>query len=183
MSLISDVNPVKANLRLYLEYFILAVLLAVAGLAVTLKMQTYRQEISITNLNTGLDKALDRVEVVEGVNQAQEKVIVTLANQREIDNKAVSDLLDTYQALKSTDQRLRGKLDELEKNDEKAKAYLATVLPESVACVYDDSCEDPPANRTDQVRKDGAPSTSPAPLLLAPEPKAQNATGGHGRLP
>lgn len=174
---------VTSKIRLYVEYAILALLIGVAGLAVTLKMQTIRQEISITNLSNGLEKAQGQIEVISSVNEAQEKVITTLSGQREDDNLAVNKLLDTYDKLRDADQKIRSKLENLEKTDAQAKAYFDSVVPESVACVYDDSCTEPPGSGKDGDSKadsTGGPITS---LLLAPEEKARNSKGGYGSIP
>lgn len=174
---------ITSNLRLYVEYALIAILLVVCGLAVTLKMQTYRQEISITNLSNGLEKANGQIEVITSVNEAQQGVIDTLGGQRETDNLAVNRLLDTYDKLRDADQKIRSKLDSLEKTDVQAKAYFDSAIPESVACVYDDSCTDPPSSGADQNRKADSTSGPVTSLLLAPEEKAFNSKGGNGHIP
>lgn len=166
----------KNKIRLYIEYAVLAVLLAVVGLAVTLKMQTYRQEISINNLSDGLEKAKGEIKVITSVNEAQESVIQTLGSQRMKDNQIVDQLMDTYDKLREADLNLRSKLDNLEKTDAEAQVYLVSPVPESVACLYDDSC--PTGNdskdRVPEVDSTLGPVTS---LLLAPEEKAKGGKG------
>lgn len=174
---------ITSKIRLYVEYAVLALLIGVAGLAVTLKMQTYRQEISITNLSTGLEKAHAEIEVVTSVNEAQQSVIETLGSQRETDNKAVTKLLDTYQKLRDADQNIRSKLDTLEKTDAQAKAYFDSAIPESVACVYDDSCEPPASGSKNGVPEADSTVGPVTSLLLAPEQKARNSKGGYGSIP
>jgi len=178
---------ITSKIRLYVEYAVLALLIGVAGLAVTLKMQTYRQEISITNLKSDfetekvkVERANERIDLVEGVNEAQAKVIDTLGGQREKDNLAVTKLLNTYQTLRDNDQKLRDKLDDLEKTDADAKSYFDIPMPESVACLYDDSCPDTPAKTSggSQVPEASTALGPPASLLLAPEPKAEGRQGG-----
>lgn len=169
----------KSKVRLYLEYLVLALLLAVVGLAVTLKMQTYRQEISINNLSHGLDKANDEINVVRSVNEAQESVIQTLGSQRLKDNQVVDQLLETYDKLRDADQRIRSQLETLEKTDADAKAYFNSPIPESVACLYDDSCSkagDDSKDRVPEADSPGGPITS---LLLAPEEKAKGGEGSN----
>lgn len=174
---------ITSKFRLWIEYGLIAVLLGTVAMAVTLKMQTYRQEISITNLSDGLKNAQGEIKVISSVNEAQESVIKTLGSQRDTDNKAVTQLLDTYQKLRDADQKIRSKLDTLEKTDVQAKVYFDSAIPDSVACVYDDSCSDPPGDRkTGDSKTDSTlgPVTS---LLLAPEEKARNSQGGHGNIP
>lgn len=173
---------ITSKVRLWIEYALIAVVLATVGLAVTLKMQTYRQETSISNLKADVEsekvrveRVTERLELVEGVNDAQAKVIETLGGQREKDNLAVTKLLNTYQTLRDNDQRLRDKLDDLEKTDADAKNYFDIPMPESVACLYDDSCTDPPAKGSGRVQdpKDNSTIGPAASMLLAPEPKAE----------
>lgn len=167
----------KNKIRLYIEYVVLAILLAVVGLAVTLKMQTYRQEISINNLSDGLQKAQGEIKVITSVNEAQESVIQTLGNQRMKDNQLVDQLMDTYDKLRETDLNLRSKLDNLEKTDAEAKAYLDSPVPDSVACLYDDSCPTARDDSKDRVQKADSTLGPVTSLLLAPEEKAK---GGEG---
>ena len=180
-------NLITSKVRLWIEYVLIAVVLATVGLAVTLKMQTIRQETSISNLKSDfeaekvkVERATERLDLVEGVNDAQAKVIESLGGQREKDNLAVTKLLNATQALRDQDQKLRDKLDELEKTDADAKNYFSIPIPESVACLYDDSCADPPAKGGSRVQgsKDKSSIGPAASLLLAPEPKAEGGEGG-----
>lgn len=174
---------ITSKIRLYVEYAVLALLIGVAGLAITLKMQTLRQEISINNLSTGLEKVQAENKVITSVNEAQQSVIETLGSQRETDNKAVTQLLDTYQKLRDADRNLRSKLDTLEKTDAQAKAYFDSVIPESVACVYDDSCAPTASGSKDRVQEADSTVGPVTSLLLAPEEKARNSKGGYGSIP
>lgn len=178
-------NLITSKVRLWIEYILIAVVLATVGLAVTLKMQTIRQETSISNLKSDfeaekvkVERATERLDLVEGVNEAQAKVIDTLGGQREKDNLAVTKLLNTYQTLRDNDQRLRDKLDDLEKTDADAKSYFDIPMPESVACLYDDSCSPAKSSGRLQDPKDNSAIGSAASLLLAPEPKTEGSKGG-----
>lgn len=180
-------NLITSKVRLWIEYVLIAVVLATVGLAVTLKMQTIRQETSISNLKSDfeservkVERATERLDLVEGVNDAQAKVIETLGGQREKDNLAVTKVLNLAQTLRDNDQKLRDKLDDLEKTDADAKSYFDIPMPESIACMYDDSCTDPPAKGSSgvQVRKADSTVGPAASMLLAPEPKAEGKQGG-----
>lgn len=176
----------ESKIRLWIEYSLIAVVLAIGGFAVTLKIENIRHETSIANLKTDVseEKAKvtlfsERLDVVENVNEAQAKVINTMGSQRDKDNVAVARLLDTYQALRDSDQRLRDKLDDLERTDADAKSYFDIPMPESVACLYDDSCPitPPGSNRISGSKVDAAHGAVKN-LLLAPEPKAEGSQGG-----
>lgn len=156
-------------MRLYLEYLLIAVLLGVAALAVSMKFTTMKQENQITSLESNLGIAEGKIEVIEGVNKSQGDVIVRLGEQRDIDGKAIVELMDTYQELSLADNVARQKLRDLERNDEKARTYFAVPLPDSVACVYDDSCP-PTQSGSPNGGTDPYPSSGDVKgLLLTPE--------------
>lgn len=173
----------KSGIRLWIEYIMLAALLGVIGLAVTLKMQTYRQTISINNLSTGLEKAQGDIATLSSVNEAQDGIIENLSGQRATDNAAVDRLLSAYDKLRDADQKIRSKLDDLEKTDVNVQTYFSVSIPESVACVYDDSCGEAKGSSPNKDNKTVSPIGNATPLLLAPEEKARNSKGGYGPIP
>lgn len=136
------------KIRLWIEYALVALVLAVAGFAVTLKVQSLQQETHISELSSALERTREQIEVVASVNDAQEQVIMDLAEQREVDGKAIVDLMDTYKGLAIIDKNLRGALAQLEKDNEQARSYLNGTIPESVSCLYDGSC--PPSDNGNQ---------------------------------
>jgi TRAP-type uncharacterized transport system fused permease subunit len=155
------------QIRLWIEYALIAAVVIFAGLAVTVKMESLRQEIKITSLSSRIESAETRLGVVEGVNEAQKEVIQDLAAQRSIDGASIVKLMDTYQELTIADRNLRNQLSNLENNDE-ARSYLDTPVPNSVGCLWDNSCT---ATGADEASGSGdlPPGGTPAPLLLAPE--------------
>lgn len=172
---------IKSNARLYLEYALIALVLAIGGLAVTLKVQAMRQEVTlatqastIERLDSDLTLEKARVTLVESVAQAQGAALTKLADQRKIDGNIMNELMDTYQGLQLQDDKLRSQLDSL-RDDEHAKEYLAAPYPAELACMWDESCEAPAAGSNGSSKGNGA--TYPAPgsaasLLLAPEQEA-----------
>lgn len=152
------------KIRLWIEYALVALVLAVAGFAVTLKVQSLQQETHISELSSALERTREQIEVVASVNDAQEQVIMDLAEQREVDGKAIVDLMDTYKGLAIIDKNLRGALAQLEKDNEQARSYLNGTIPESVSCLYDGSCSTPSDNR-DQGDQALPPGRTVTPLL------------------
>lgn len=127
------------QLRLWIEYALIAGMVVFAGLAVTVKMESLRQETKIEKLSSKVESAETRLGVVEGVNEAQKEVIQDLAAQRSMDGASIVKLMDTYQKLTIADRNLRNQLSDLEKNDE-ARTFLDALVPDSVGCLYNDSC-------------------------------------------
>lgn len=156
-------------MRLVIEYFLIGLLIAVGALAVSTKMTSLKQETHISELEGSLNVAEGKIEVIEGVNKSQGEVIVRLGEQREIDGKAIVELMDSYQELSLADNMARQRLRNLEKTDENARTYFAVPVPDSVACVYDDSC---PPTQSGSPKGDYSPypaSGDAKSLLLAPE--------------
>lgn len=158
------------QIRLWIEYALIAGLIIFAGLSVTVKMESLRQEAKIENLSGKVDKAETRLSVVEGVNEAQKQVIQDLALQRSMDGESIVRLMDTYQKLTITDRNLRNQLSKLEKDDE-AKSYLDGHVPNSVGCLWDDSCTATGAGEASGSSTDPANRNAP-PVLPAPKEKA-----------
>lgn len=165
-----------AQIRLWIEYALIAAVIIFAGLAITVKMESLRQETKIEKLSGKVESAETRLGVVEGVNKAQKEIIEGLANQRDLDGKAIVNLMDTYQKLTITDRSLRKQLNDLEKNDE-ARTYLDGAVPDPVGCLYDGSCggdPGPPAQ---------AAGTSADPVLPSPAKEAPDKQGRSEPVP
>lgn len=156
------------KIRLWIEYALVALVLAVAGFAVTIKVQSLQQETHISELSSALERTREQIGVVASVNDAQEQVIMDLADQREVDGKAIVDLMDTYKGLAIIDKNLRGALAQLEKDNEQARSYLNGTIPESVSCLYDGSC--PPSDNGNQGSQ-ALPSGRTVTPLLSPQRK------------
>lgn len=156
------------NVRLLVEYAIVAVLLAVGGVAITNWVKASVQEQKVENLTTKLSHAEQRLDTAETVNATQETVILELADQRKVDGERIVELIDTYSQLSKADKVLRNKLKDLEKKDD-AKKYLDTPVPDSVGCLYDDSCP-PPAGGTDEGDQGNASRASAPAVRSNPAP-------------
>lgn len=169
------------QLRLWIEYALIAGLIVFAGLAVTVKMESLRQETKIEKLSSKVESAETRLGVVEGVNEAQKEVIQDLAAQRSMDGASIVKLMDTYQKLTIADRNLRNQLSDLEKNDE-ARTFLDALVPDSVGCLYNDSCT---ATSAGQAPSSGGvpPGGNAAPLLPAPKKEASGQQGRSKPVP
>lgn len=155
------------NVRLWIEYALVGVLVASAGLAVANHFRVQVQAEKVETVTAKLDKAQqdvkhveERLTTAETVNATQQTVILDLANQREVDGQRILELVETYSTLSQSDKLLRNRLLALEKDDA-AKRYLDNPIPESVACVYDGTCEVPTAPATADS-KNGGPEGVPS---------------------
>lgn len=160
------------QIRLWIEYALIAAVVVFAGLAVTVKMESLRQENKITSLSGKVDAAETRLSVVEGVNDAQKEIIEGLASQRSLDGQSIVRLMDKYQELTFSDRKLRNQLNDLEKNDE-ARNFLDAAVPDSVGCLWDDSCIAPSSGQTADS-PGGTTGGNVTPLLLTPKKEARH---------
>lgn len=170
-----------SKIRLWIEYGLVALVLAVAGFAVTIKLQSLRQETHISELSSQLEIASERIGVIASVNDAQEQVIMNLADQREVDGKAIVQLMDSYQNLTIIDRNLRKALAQLENNDE-ARTYLDIPVPGSVGCLFDGTCG--PGGDSPNKRSESKPATwTTPPVPATPAPSAVHQPGSGGIVP
>lgn len=130
---------VLPRVRLWIEYALIAAVIVATGLAVTVKMESLRQENVIASLNNSVSRMSDDLALLTGVNDVQEEAIKQLSDQRKLDGDRILELIDQYAVLSRQDKLLRNQLMSLEKDDE-AKTYLDLPLPLSVSCLYDGSC-------------------------------------------
>lgn len=130
----------KHKKRLAIEYFLIAVLIAVAGFTFTLWLAKGKTELHLANAKTQLVTVQSRLDVVEEVNQRQEDTITELKSLRMRDAKALTGLIDDYKFLAENDDLARQKLSNLEKSNETVRNYLNQRIPPDLACVLNNTC-------------------------------------------
>jgi len=171
------------NVRLWIEYCLVGVLVASAGLAVANHFRVQVQAQKVETVQQELEKSEntirafeDRLETAETINSAQENIIMDIANQRRVDGERILELIDTYSSLSQSDKVLRNRLILLEKDDD-AKRYLDNPIPDSVGCVYDGTCKTPtpPADPGKDGAGKGLPSKAP-PSTMRSDPETEEAS-------
>lgn len=149
------VGFVTNNVRLAIEYALIALLLISAGVATTL---WYR-----TNLIEKRNEVLwSRVTTNEAVNKQQDDTITNLREQRAVDALVIAGIIDDYARLTKSDVLARRKLAELEIKHANVRDYLNTALPPELVCLLNPPCATK-ASATDGVP---APAGSPTPSVL-----------------
>lgn len=145
----SAVSFVFGNVRLVIEYVLIALIIAGTASAIALWYRTKFLEASNDNLR-------ERIISVELTNQLQDKTIVELQELRERDVKVISELAKDYEGLSKTDARARKQISVLESKDADVREYLDRPIPPELACVLNDTC--PPAKAGVASGKGNAPS-------------------------
>lgn len=142
----------KGKLRLWIEYALIAVMVALAGFSLSSYLQ--RRELSnrldTTNKKVGqLSTSLDQQVTI---NNQQEDAISALRTLRKIDSDAIQGLHTELQSHASTNKLVLSKIQQLEKNNAQAKALLDIRVPPDLGCLLDGRQDCAPDPRNDAHR-------------------------------
>lgn len=129
---------VKNKFRLLIEYALIGVLVATAGLSFTLWLQREKVQKELDDTKVTVAQNYGRINSLEAVNDRQEKTIATLNDLREQDSKSLTNLLSDYAKLTGHDTAVRSKIAELEKRNAKVQNYMDQPVPLELKCVLED---------------------------------------------
>lgn len=175
MNLFSDVmlgtakSSVFHKVRLWMEYAMLVVILALAAYAFWSYMQDQHRELVIQNLETAVKNSDARVQEVEKANKDQLAAIKTIQNLSQSQTLLVGSISEDLQKVALRDKNTAARIGALEKSNVALTRFLDAAIPTPVGCVLDNSCEKPSAN--------GSQSAKPA----AGTPQAVPTTGNRPR--
>lgn len=124
---------VTGNVRLVIEYVLIALTIVGAASAIALWYRT-------NYLEACNDELRERVVNVELINEAQNKTIADLQETRQQDAAVLAALIVDYDKLSKSDTTARKKLSNLEKQNAKVHGYLDESLPPELSCMLNDSC-------------------------------------------
>jgi hypothetical protein len=124
---------VAGNVRLVIEYVLIALTIAGAASAIALWYRT-------NYLEARNDELRERMVHVELINEAQDKTIADLQETRQQDAAVLAALIVDYDKLSKADTAARKQLSNLEKQNAKVHGYLNESLPPELSCMLNDSC-------------------------------------------
>lgn len=127
------VTFVTGNVRLVIEYVLIALAIAGAATAIALWYRT-------NYLEARNDELRERVANVEVINEAQDKTISDLQALRRQDAAVMAGLVTDYAKLSKSDATARKKLLDLEKQNANVRSYLDEPLPPELVCMLNNSC-------------------------------------------
>lgn len=126
-----------AKRRLFIEYLLLAMFIAFAGLSFALWQTRKEVKKELVDTRTQLDKVNGRLATVEFANETQAQTIENLHNLRKADSAALTGLLDEFESLSKNNRAVRNKLTELEKTNEAVRNLRNQPLPPELGCVLE----------------------------------------------
>lgn len=140
------VSWVTGHARLIIEYMLIACVVAL-GVAILYgrihlaqqDTQLAKQAGKLAEVSQQLDGATDTIKAQVAVNKAQQEALDKLDRLRDADSTAIAGLQHDVKLVNAKRAELRSKLDQLEKNNAKAKALLDTPVPPSLGCLLDDA--------------------------------------------
>lgn len=128
---------VGARARLWIEYALIGLVVALAGYAVSSYLQRRQLTHTVTDLSSQLGSMSTTLAQQVQANKDQDAAIGTLKNLRETDSHALQGLQARLGKYAAKDTAIRNKLAELEKTNAAAKSLLDTAVPDAVGCVLD----------------------------------------------
>lgn len=161
LSKIPFIGFIAAKGQLVLGYVLIAAVIVISTLMINLWVQNKELKSDNTNLSI-------RVASVEDANEQNVETIDMLRKARETDSAVITELSKTHKALKLSDDEVRKRVTELEKQNEKVKRYLDTPIPAELACLLYNTCKAPTSLDQNRVHP---PAGVPTRTLLPPEGK------------
>lgn len=151
MALSTVWTTITGKIRLYIEYFLIALLISAGSLAITMYFHQQRLNDTIGGLQkqAGTDEA--NIKTLQTQNIAQQATIDQESNLRTLDHSTIQSLVDGLGDVYSRDNQMRSSLLKLEKNNAQARQFLHGIaVPDNVRCVLDHSPCPAAASSSDQ---------------------------------
>lgn len=126
-------NLLGGKLRLFVEYALVAGLLAVGGWAFALYLQrgSLRKDVESQTL---------QISTLTRINVSQDQALKLIQAHRDRDNKLVERLINDLEGLGTVDKEVRRRLTDLENTDAVVHDYLADSVPPQLSCLFSDAC-------------------------------------------
>lgn len=118
--------------RILIEYALIAVVIATAGLTVTMWAERFSLRKQLTTANQSLTTLRGRLNTVELVNSANQATIKELQDLRQTDSETLAGLVNDYNTLTERERIARRKVSDLEKRNEEVRTFLDQRLPDDL---------------------------------------------------
>lgn len=168
------VTFVTDNIRLVIEYVLIAIVVTLCGVAVALWGAKQKSALALAQTQTSLETVASRLATVESVNQGQEATILDLKELRSKDAKAIDGLLGDYKDLSDNDTKVRTRLQTLENSNAAVRDYLNQPVPAELACLLDNTCTATGDQGSDKNRASRAPANTHGKVRSTGKPPTPN---------
>lgn len=130
---------IKGKVRLWVEYFLVAAIVALLAVAVIGYIERLQLRANVADLKTEVTSAQGRVAQVEEVNRQQQEALGRIEDLRALDGEVLTGLAGDLSSLRVRDRGVAARIAHLEKTNEAVRAFLDGRLPVG-GCVLDNSC-------------------------------------------
>ena len=129
--------------RLFVEYLLLAMFIAFAGLSVALWLTRKEVKQELIDARTELSTVRGRLTTVEFANQTQAQTIENLVQLRKADEAAMGTLTTDIKRITDSNASVRQKISELERVNEEVRNLRGRPVPSQLGCLLEPrSCQD-----------------------------------------
>ena len=125
------------HVRLAIEYALIALLVSVSGFALWQWGHSQQQDKERAELASKVAAANGTIDGLVQDNRAQDQAINALRELRAKDAKAITGLQRDITHADRRSLSVKTKLDQLERNNARAKTLLDTAVPPDTGCVLD----------------------------------------------
>jgi len=125
------------HVRLAIEYVLIAVVVALGAWALWARTHSAQQDAQIQDLAHSLRDSQQTIVALGQANLMQDRAIDGLKRIREKDALAILGLQTDVTRVDALRASAKAKLDQLEKNNARAKELLDIAVPDDIGCVLD----------------------------------------------
>lgn len=132
---------ITSNIRLFIEYLLLWMLVSLAGLCLTMWFRNTGLQKSVEAITTEMNELQLQLTVRQEVMEQQANVMDQLLVLRSVDSDFLQSLSTNLQHNDTLSREWFLNYSALEKDHETAKPFLDTPVPVGVRCLLDGACQ------------------------------------------
>lgn len=153
---------IASKARLYIEYAIVAAVIALGCTAVALYWRGKALEANAAKLTSDVSTLQANAKQAGADNAAQQQAINDLITQRAQDAFAMQALSAKFEAFAQSDAQTRSKLNDLVKNNAQVRDHRSQPLPPDLQRLFNGADGDAAPANGDAGNKGNAPADTPA---------------------
>lgn len=139
----SAVTWLKNKKRLFIEYVLLACVVAIGGLALGLWLTKKELKSDLSDKQTQLDSVKGQVVGLKLTNDIQAQTITGLKNARQTDSETLAALFLELERVSKGDKSVRERLAKLEQSNEAVRNFRNMPVPPELGCLLEPrACKD-----------------------------------------
>jgi hypothetical protein len=131
------VSWVTGNVRLLIEYALIAAIVVLAVMTLSAKYHGLVLDKQVSDLQGKAQGQQNTIDGLVAYNATQDQAISQLQDLREKDTRTIQGLQGDLKSQRLSARTVSAKIDELEKNNARAKALMDVAVAPDIGCVLD----------------------------------------------